>query len=241
MISKSIQPDKFDFLKGEVILIDKPQGFTSFDVIRYLKKNLRGQFKKIGHAGTLDPMATGLLILCTGKETKNIHKYQDASKKYSGTLKLGASTPSLDKETEEDASCSIEQITPEKIHHAAKSFEGQITQIPPMYSALRHQGKRLYELARKGEEVKRKERTVEIFDFHITDINLPYVNFEVHCSKGTYIRTLAADLAEKMDNLAYLTALRRTAIGSYEAADALSPEELKNLVLEKMPANAPKD
>ena len=211
---------------GELILIDKPLRWTSFDVTKKLK--FAGKFKKIGHAGTLDPLATGLLILCTGKMTKQIDNYQAKEKEYSGTLVLGKTTPSVDLETEFDAEFPIEHITKEIIESALEQFRGNILQIPPIYSAIQVNGKRLYELARKGikdSEIEIKSREVEVSKFEIDSTNFPELNFSIVCSKGTYIRSLVRDLGMACGSGAYMKALRRERIGEYNVKDALTVEE----------------
>lgn len=215
-----------DYKEGQVILIDKPLEWTSFQVvnkIRWLIKKTFGLKKiKVGHAGTLDPLATGLLIICTGKFTKKIDTYQAQEKEYTGTFTLGATTPSYDLETEIDQEFDISQITSEEIKEAVKQFIGEIQQQPPVYSALKKDGKRLYEFARNGEEVEIPFRTVTVSEFEITNIDLPNVDFRVVCSKGTYIRSLANDFGKALDNGAYLSALRRTKIGDFSVDDALN-------------------
>ena len=211
---------------GELILIDKPLRWTSFDVTKKLK--FAGKFKKIGHAGTLDPLATGLLILCTGKMTKQIDNYQAKEKEYSGTLVLGKTTPSVDLETEFDAEFLIEHITKEIIESALDQFRGDILQIPPIYSAIQVNGKRLYELARKGikdSEIEIKSREVEVSKFEIDSTNFPELNFSIVCSKGTYIRSLVRDFGMACGSGAYMKALRRERIGEYNVKDALTVEE----------------
>ncbi|MBT3421407.1 MAG: tRNA pseudouridine(55) synthase TruB [Bacteroidetes bacterium] len=214
-----------DFSAGEVILIDKQQGISSFTIIRMLKRIVR--IKKIGHAGTLDPMATGLVILCTGKMTKQIEQYQGQEKTYEGVITLGGITPSYDAETEVSESFDYSKIKIEDIETARKSFIGEIEQIPPIYSALKVGGERLYKKARKGEKVEIKSRKVEIYSFDILDVSLPKVRFRVKCSKGTYIRSLAYDFGRALHNGAYLTELRRTFIGDYAVSDALSIQEFE--------------
>jgi tRNA pseudouridine55 synthase len=211
---------------GELILIDKPLRWTSFDVTKKLK--FAGKFKKIGHAGTLDPLATGLLILCTGKMTKQIDNYQAKEKEYSGTLVLGKTTPSVDLETEFDAEFPTEHITTEVIESALEQFKGNILQIPPIYSAIQVNGKRLYELARKGikdSEIEIKSREVEVSKFEIDSTNFPEINFSIVCSKGTYIRSLVRDFGTACGSGAYMKALRRERIGEYNVKDALTIEE----------------
>jgi tRNA pseudouridine55 synthase len=199
----------FDFQAGEVLLFDKPIGWTSFDVVnkvRYLIRSHLGIKKiKVGHAGTLDPLATGLLILCTGKFTKRIQEFQDQDKEYTGTFFLGATTPSFDKETEIDKTYNISHITDDKILNAAKQLTGDIEQIPPLFSAIKIKGKRAYDYARKNKDVKLNPRKVSINEFEITGIDLPKIYFRVSCSKGTYIRSLARDFGEALNAGAYLT------------------------------------
>lgn len=208
---------------GQLILIDKPLTWTSFDVANKLKYACR--FKKIGHAGTLDPLATGLLILCTGKMTKQIDTYQAQEKEYTGTLVLGKTTPSVDLETEFDAEFDVASITPDQIREAARQLTGDIVQVPPIYSAVRVNGERLYEKARRGETadgidggIKSRQVTVSVFE---TDASrFPAVDFRIVCSKGTYIRSLVRDLGLLLNNGAYMSALRRTRIGDFRIEDA---------------------
>lgn len=211
---------------GEVILIDKPLHWTSFDVTKKLK--FAGKFKKIGHAGTLDPLATGLLILCTGKMTKQIDDYQAQEKEYSGTLVLGKTTPSVDLETDFDEEFPTEHITESILKEALKYFQGKILQIPPIYSAIQVNGKRLYELARKGvkdEDIEIKSREVEIFKFEIDSRSFPKINFVIVCSKGTYIRSLVRDFGIACQSGAYMSALRREQIGEFSVKDALTIQQ----------------
>ena len=212
--------------EGELILIDKPLRWTSFDVAKKLK--FAGKFKKIGHAGTLDPLASGLLILCTGKMTKQIDNYQAKEKEYSGTLVLGKTTPSVDLETDFDAEFPIEHINQEVIENALKQFRGKILQIPPIYSAVQVNGKRLYELARNGikdSDIEIKAREVEVSKFEIDEVNFPEINFSIVCSKGTYIRSLVRDFGVACGSGAYMKTLRRERIGEYNVKDALTVEE----------------
>ena len=217
-----------DFKDGQVLLIDKPLNWTSFQVVnkvRWLIKQRFGLKKiKVGHAGTLDPLATGLLILCTGKFTKKIETFQAQEKEYTGTLTLGATTPSYDLETEIDQTFEISEITSEEIKSTTKQFTGKIQQQPPVFSALKKEGKRLYEYARAGEKVDIPTRTVHISAFDITRIELPEVDFRVACSKGTYIRSLAHDFGKALDNGAHLSALRRTKIGDFSVENATTIE-----------------
>ncbi len=222
---------KEDILEGQLILIDKPLEWSSFQAVNSLKWAIRKKFNlkkfKIGHAGTLDPLATGLLIICTGRFTKMIPELQDGIKEYTGSLTLGATTPSYDLETEVDHTHPIDHITPEAVLEATKQFLGKIEQLPPMYSALKREGKRLYELAREGKEVELKPRNVELFEFEITAVQLPRVDFRVVCSKGTYIRSLAHDFGKALGSGAHLTALRRTKIGDYNVDKAHTPSQYR--------------
>lgn len=221
-----------DYKEGQVILIDKPLDWTSFQAVnkvRWLIKKSFG-FKKIkvGHAGTLDPLATGLLIICSGKFTKKIDTFQAQEKEYTGTFTLGATTPSYDLETEIDQNFDISEITSEQIHEATKQFIGEIQQQPPVFSALKKDGKRLYEFARNGEEVEIPFRKITISEFEITRIDLPNVDFRVVCSKGTYIRSLANDFGKALNNGAHLSALRRTKIGDFSVANAISISDFES-------------
>ena len=217
--------------EGHVFLIDKPMDWTSFDVVNKIRWNIRKSYDlkkfKIGHAGTLDPKATGLLLVCTGKLTKRIDEFQAQEKTYTGTIKLGVTTPTYDLESEEDQTFPTEHLTEEIINEATKQFIGEIEQFPPMHSAIKVDGKRLYELAREGQEIERKARKITIHDFKITKIDLPFVDFEVNCSKGTYIRSLAFDFGKAVNSGGYLTALRRTKIGDFDIINS------ENLALEK--------
>ncbi|RIV23656.1 tRNA pseudouridine(55) synthase TruB [Fibrisoma montanum] len=204
---------------GQLILIDKPLEWTSFDVVNKLRRACK--FKKIGHAGTLDPLATGLLILCTGKMTKQIDQYQAQEKEYTGTLVLGKTTPSVDLETAFDAEFDVTGIMPEQIQAAARQLTGEIQQIPPIYSAIRVNGERLYEKARRGETAEGiKSRVVTVSTFNVLTDGFPAVDFRIVCSKGTYIRSLVRDLGLLLGNGAYLANLRRTRIGEFVVKDA---------------------
>jgi len=218
----------FDFEAGEVILIDKPLEWTSFDVVKKIRNAIR--LKKIGHAGTLDPLATGLLILCTGKKTKSIDSYQAQEKEYTGTFVIGATTPSFDLETEVTVSGDWTTITEKAIYATAQAMIGAQQQIPPMFSAVRVDGVRLYTLARKGEEIEIKPRPIEILAFEITQIELPVVHFRITCSKGTYIRSIARDFGETLNVGAYLSSLRRTKIGDFDVKDAYTVADFIDLV-----------
>lgn len=221
---------RYDFKTGALLLVDKPKTWTSFDVvnkIRYKLKHTLGVKKiKVGHSGTLDPMATGLLIICTGKFTKKLNDLQGLPKSYTGTIKLGATTASYDAEEKEDKIFPLDNITPELIELTRQKFVGEIEQVPPMFSAIKVDGQPLYKKARKGEMVEVKPRTVEISDFKITKIDMPFLDFEVSCSKGTYIRSLAYDFGKAMNNGAYLTELRRTQVGDFYIEEAWNLEEL---------------
>jgi len=210
------------FDQGQVLLIDKPLQWTSFDVVRRIRHLIR--VKKVGHAGTLDPLATGLLIICTGKFTKKINEYMAREKEYTGTFTLGATTPTYDLESKPENFKSIENISEGKIESATKSFLGEIMQVPPAHSAIKVEGKRVYELARKGKEVKLEPRKLFVREFEITAIELPVVHFRVVCSTGTYIRSLANDFGEALMCGAYLSSLRRTRIGEFKIEDAFSME-----------------
>lgn len=220
-----------DLKEASIILIDKPLHWTSFDAVNKLKYAISHALKikqrsfKIGHAGTLDPLATGLLILCTGKATKLIQDIQDAPKIYTGSFMLGATTPSFDLETEVNNTFPTENICSEACEQVAQTFLGEIEQVPPVYSAIWVDGKRSYDLARKGEAVALKSRKVTVTQFKVDTQALPLVNFEVHCSKGTYIRSLAHDFGQKLNNGAYLKSLQRTEIGKYSIENAWTVEK----------------
>ncbi len=223
MITKETNNSKeIDFLSGEVILVDKPLKLTSFQVVYQIRKH--AGVKKVGHAGTLDPLATGLLIICTGKKTKEITKYQELFKTYKGTITLGKKSSSMDGETELVNVGSTENLSEENILKVRDKFLGKVAQIPPMYSAIKLNGKTLYKLARKGKSVHREAREIEIKRFDI-NIDLPNVDFEIECSKGTYIRVIANDFGEMLECGGYLSSLRRTAIGGYTVESALKIEE----------------
>ena len=217
-----------DFAKGEVLLVDKPLRWTSFDVVNKIRNALKKKYGKIkvGHAGTLDPLATGLLIICTGKLTKQIDLYQAQEKEYTGTILLGATTPTLDAEMAPDRIYPTDHVTPEMIKNAALKFIGDIEQMPPMFSALKVGGETAYKAAREGRELELKPRLVTINEFELTNIALPEVSFRVVCSKGTYIRSLARDLGTALDSGAYLTSLRRTRIGDFRVEDAWELQKL---------------
>jgi len=224
-----------DYRNGELILINKPYTWSSFQAVNKLKHALKKHpsllldnklvHLKIGHAGTLDPLATGLLIICTGKKTKEISSFQDLPKEYTGTFFIGATTPCYDKEKEIDVIYPIEHINEEQILETAKSFIGKQEQVPPMFSAVKVDGKRLYKLARIGEEIELKARPIEILEFEITSCKLPFVEFRIACTKGTYIRSIARDFGLALNSGAYLDALCRTKIGHFCIEDSKTPEE----------------
>ncbi len=241
-------PFSFDFEHGLVVLIDKDLNWTSFDAVNkmkyamlgYLRKQIElGRYElaqgqklriKIGHAGTLDPLASGLLIVCIGKQTKNIDNYMGMEKEYTGSFFIGATTPSFDLETEIDQTFSTEHITSELLHQTALQFIGEQLQFPPVYSAIKKDGKRLYESARAGEDVELTARKVLINEFEITKIEMPLVHFRIKCAKGTYIRSIASDFGKALNSGAYLHNLRRTQIGDYNVDDAISVEDFRNWV-----------
>lgn len=210
--------------EGKIFIIDKPLDWTSFDVVNKIRWNIRKTFGlkkfKVGHAGTLDPKATGVLVICVGKFTKRIQTFQNESKAYTGTFKLGATTVSYDTEKEETEFFETSHITEEKIEKITEQFKGKLMQYPPIHSAIKVKGRKLYEMARKGEEVKPEPREVFIEKFKITKIDLPFVDFEVKCSKGTYIRSLANDFGKALNSGAYLFGLRRIASGDFEIEQA---------------------
>lgn len=226
--------EKIDYLKGNVVLINKPLTWTSFDVVKKVRNILRNHYKvkkiKVGHAGTLDPLADGLLILCTGKWTKKIEEFQNQEKEYTGTFVLGATTPSYDLETEVDQTFNIENLTKEKIESNTDLFTGDIEQAPPVFSALKKDGVRLYEYARKGIEVEVKKRNVHVRSFEITRIELPEVDFKIACSKGTYIRSIAHDFGKSLENGAHLSKLTRTKIGAFQLEEAIDLDDFENMI-----------
>ena len=224
-----------DFLEGQVLLFNKPLGWSSFDVVKKVRgiiktsKNIRKI--KVGHAGTLDPLADGLLIICTGKFTKRIDEIQGQKKVYTGEITLGATTPSYDKETEVDQTFDVSKITDKIINKTSKKFEGKIMQKPPIFSALKREGKRLYQHAREGTKVEIQAREVEIESFKIISIEIPKITFEIVCSKGTYIRSLAHDFGKELNNGAHLSSLRREMIGDFSFSDAISIDSFKENIL----------
>jgi tRNA pseudouridine55 synthase len=228
-----------EILAGKILLIDKPLKWSSFQAVNKLKYILKRKYDlpkkfKIGHAGTLDPLATGLLIICTGKFTKSITEIQAQAKEYTGTIVLGATTPSYDLETEIDATFPTEHITDTLILEITKQFIGEIDQKPPVFSAIKKDGKRLYEHARAGEEVEIKSRKTTIHEFEITRIQLPEVDFRVTCSKGTYIRSLAFDFGLALQSGGHLSALRRTKIGDYSVENGVTPDDFEKSLLDEI-------
>lgn len=214
-----------NFEQGEVLLVDKPLQWTSFDVVNKLRYTITkklGKRIKVGHAGTLDPLATGLLIICTGKMTKRIDEFTGMDKEYTGTFMLGATTPTYDSETTPDATFPVEHITAQHLADTTKKLTGHIEQMPPLYSAIKVEGKTAYAMARKGKEIELKKRPVVIHEFELTRIDLPEVDFRVKCGKGTYIRSLAYDFGKELQSGAYLRSLCRTAIGDFKLSQAHS-------------------
>ena len=216
--------------EGQLLLIDKPLNWTSFQVVNKIRWELKNKFGikklKVGHAGTLDPLATGLLLVCTGKMTKKISEIQALVKKYTGTFTLGATTPSYDLETPIDGTFPIDHLDDNALKEVINQFTGVVDQYPPVFSAIKKDGKRLYEYARKGEEIKINSRQVEILAFELTKIKLPTIDFYVKCSKGTYIRSLANDYGKALGSGAHLSSLRRTAIGLHRIEDAYTIEQI---------------
>ena len=225
--STSLPATNWNFAEGEVLFIDKPLTWTSFDVVKKLKYHFK--IKKIGHAGTLDPLATGLLILCTGKMTKQIERYQAQEKEYTGTLVLGKTTPSIDLETDFDSEQSVDHLAESDWEAARQSLVGEIQQVPPAHSAVQVNGQRAYKLARQGKEVAIKSRTVTVRAFEFTRVALPEIDFRIVCSKGTYVRSLVRDVGERLGVGAYLKTLCRTRIGEHSLADAYALDEFLSL------------
>lgn len=222
----SIQFPDFNFAEGELLLINKPYKWTSFDVVGKIRNSLKPQKLKVGHAGTLDPLATGLLIICTGKLTKKIDTFQAEEKEYTGTMILGASTPSFDLETAVDVTMPIAHLTTDQIYAATAPFIGHIEQYPPAHSAVKVNGERLYVKARLGEEVELRKRQVTVTEFELTRIALPEVDFRIVCSKGTYIRSLVSDFGKQLNNAAYLSKLTRTRSGNFLLKNAFEVADL---------------
>ena len=227
---KNIYTNIQEFAEGQLLLVNKPYKWTSFDVVGKIRNAFKPLKLKVGHAGTLDPLATGLLIICTGKMTKQIDSFQAEEKEYTGTMVLGAVTPTYDLESEPELQFPTDHITSEQINDACKQFMGDIQQYPPAHSAVKVDGERLYEKARRGEEVELRLRNVTISEFEITRIELPEVDFRVVCSKGTYIRSLVSDFGKALNNGAYLSRLRRTRSGSFKVEDAWEVMEIVNTI-----------
>tara|TARA_B100000953_G_scaffold199017_1_gene164065 strand:+ start:1747 stop:2442 length:696 start_codon:yes stop_codon:yes gene_type:complete len=223
------------FINGKLLLINKPINWTSFQVVNKIRWLIKSNYAikkiRVGHAGTLDPLAQGLLIVCTGKLTKKIVEYQDKKKSYSGTFFIGATTPSFDLETEIDSTYSIKNIDKKILILTSKKFLGKSKQSPPIFSAIKLKGKKLYNYARKGENVKLEKREINIYKFELTKINLPLVDFRIECSKGTYIRSIANDFGKELKSGAYLQNLVRTSIGNYKLKNALSINDFEKMII----------
>ncbi len=233
LLSTTLKSAKY-FLDGQLLLIDKPLEWTSFDAVNKIRYAIRKEFSikkiKVGHAGTLDPLATGLLIICTGKFTKQINDFMGMPKEYTGVIKLGATTPSYDLETEVDAQFPVAHITDELIEQARQKFLGEIDQIPPVFSAIKKDGQKAYEAARAGESIEMKSRRITIENLELERLNETDLAFKVNCSKGTYIRSLAFDIGRALNSGAHLTQLRRTKIGEYDVENAIGVEEFVNSI-----------
>lgn len=229
---------EFNFQEGELLLLDKPYKWTSFDVVAKLRVILKYKLGikkiKVGHAGTLDPLATGLLIICTGKFTKKIDEYQALIKEYTGTITLGATTPSFDMETQISNTCDYSHLTENEIIETSKLFIGETLQFPPQFSAIQVDGKRAYEYARGGKTVDIKAKPINILEFEIKKIHLPNIDFRILCSKGTYIRSVANDFGEKLKCGAYLSSLCRTKIGNYLLEDAITLDDFEKIIQEQI-------
>jgi tRNA pseudouridine55 synthase len=217
-----------DIQDGKMLLVDKPLTWTSFDVVKYIRKSLVSKFKikriKVGHAGTLDPLATGLLIICIGRQTKQISIYQNLTKTYTGKFKLGETTPSYDAETEVNKTFNYDHIKENDIINLSQKFTGKLMQKPPIFSALKKNGKRMYEYARENKKIKIQEREINIYEFEIIKFTTPYIEFKITCSKGTYIRSIANDFGKKLNSGSYLSELRRINIGEFSVLNALQIE-----------------
>ena len=217
-----------DILKGKMLLVDKPLTWTSFEVVKYIRKSLVSKFKikriKVGHAGTLDPLATGLLIICIGRQTKQISIYQNLTKTYTGKFKLGEATPSYDAETEVNKTFNYDHIKENDIINLSQKFTGKLMQKPPIFSALKKNGKRMYEYARENKKIEIQEREINIYEFEIIKFTNPYIEFKITCSKGTYIRSIANDFGKKLNSGSYLSELRRINTGEFSVLNALQIE-----------------
>lgn len=231
MLDKLSLLTKEDFEEGKILLLNKEIGWTSFDIVKKIKNLIKERFNikkiKVGHAGTLDPLASGLLIICTGKFTKMISTIQDQSKTYTGEITLGASTPSFDLETKINKTYNTSNITEEDVERISNSFIGEINQKPPLFSAIKIKGERLYKKARRGEEIDVKSRKVTVFSFDVKKIDIPKFTFQITCSKGTYIRSIANDFGEKLKNAGHLSSLCRTEIGKYNITDSITITEFE--------------
>ncbi|MDX2001333.1 MAG: tRNA pseudouridine(55) synthase TruB [Chitinophagales bacterium] len=221
--------EQFNFADGQVILVDKPYTWSSYSVVNKIKRLVR---TKVGHAGTLDPLATGLMVLCTGKFTSKLGNLIEEDKEYTGTIYLGATRPSCDRETAIDQEFDISHLTEEKVRQAAQQFEGEIEQVPPLYSAIKQEGEELYKKARRGEEVVIRSRKVRINVFEITEVEMPLIHFRINCSKGTYIRSLARDFGVALGTGSHLYDLRRTKSGQFSIEDAWNVQKLGEYLIE---------
>lgn len=228
----SQQEKEFDFANGEILLVDKPLTWTSFDVVNKIRYSIKPMKVKVGHGGTLDPLATGLLIICTGKFTKKLEHFQAEEKEYTGTFTLGATRPTYDMESEIDQSFPYDHISAEDIIQTAQTFIGESEQTPPLHSAVKVEGERVYEKARRGEKVTLKKRKIHIFAFEITKIDLPEVSFRISCSKGTYIRSIAHDFGKALKTGAYLSSLKRVKSGNFALEDAWDLQDLIKAIKE---------
>ena len=222
------------YINGEILLINKPLGWSSFNVVKKIKYLIQKKYKikkiKVGHSGTLDPLATGLLVICTGKATKKIQAIQDLPKVYTGEITLGATTNSYDLETEVSKTYKINHINNDLLKKTTKKFIGELSQIPPIFSAIKMNGERLYKKARRGESVKLHPRKIKVFDFKLTNIDMPKIKFEINCSKGTYIRSIANDFGQELNSGGYLSKLRREAIGDYHVSESLDINTFEQLL-----------
>jgi tRNA pseudouridine55 synthase len=231
--NQELPPEAQKWLDGKELLLNKPYGWTSFDLVKKVRYGLRNRYGirkiKVGHAGTLDPLATGLMIICTGRSTKKLVNYQELGKSYLAGIRLGATTPSFDLETEIDQTFDYEHVTPEIVREALKSFMGSQQQIPPQFSAKKIEGKRAYDLAREGLTAEIKPQSIEIYDISLVNYEFPDITVSVSCSKGTYIRSIARDLGEKLNTGGHLISLIRTSIGEYKLSDALEIDDLENI------------
>lgn len=222
------------YINGEILLINKPLGWSSFNVVKKIKYLIQKKYNikkiKVGHSGTLDPLATGLLVICTGKATKKIHAIQDLPKVYTGEITLGATTNSYDLETEVSKTYKVNHINNDLLKKTTKKFIGELSQIPPIFSAIKMNGERLYKKARRGESIKINPRKITVFDFKLTNIDMPKIKFEINCSKGTYIRSIANDFGKELNSGGYLSKLRREAIGGYHVSKSIDINTFEQLL-----------